>query len=334
MPRYPSGEYYLPPGTIAAPDTVIESAKYNVFTADVEEEFNRIHDDIAAKVTILNGSGPPDDTLGDLGDYYLDTDSGILYGPKGSTDPVWTEAITGGSGGSPVIFSDTPPAGAPDGSIWVETDTGSWFVRWPDVDSSQWVAAAGTVGPIGPAGPAGPQGPAGVGINMKGQVPTVGDLPSTGNAIGDAYTVTADGDLYVWDGDSWNNVGPMQGPAGPPGATGPTGPAGPKGDKGDTGATGATGAAGAPGATGPSGATGSTGPKARPERLVPPVRCRDRLARKASKATRGPQGRKARYRPDRACRAYWPHWRGRCRQYGTGTNRTGRRHRRDGTQRR
>ena len=80
--------------------------------------------------------------------------------------------------------------------------------------------------PVGPPGPAGPPGAAGVGVDMKGQVPTVGDLPPTGNAMGDAYTVTADGDLYVWDGDSWNNVGPMQGPAGPPGATGPTGPDG------------------------------------------------------------------------------------------------------------
>ena len=55
---------------------------YNVFTADVEEEFNRIHDDIDDRTTILNGSGPPDDAIGDVGDYYLDTDSGIFYGPR------------------------------------------------------------------------------------------------------------------------------------------------------------------------------------------------------------------------------------------------------------
>ena len=32
--------------------------------------------------TILDGAGPPTPAIGQLGDYYLDTDSGILYGPK------------------------------------------------------------------------------------------------------------------------------------------------------------------------------------------------------------------------------------------------------------
>ena len=134
----------------------------------------------------------------------------------------------------------------------------------------------GDPGPQGPAGATGPQGPAGTGINMLGQVPTVGDLPPTGNADGDAYTVEADGDLYVWDGDSWNNVGPMQGPQGvpgPQGVQGPTGPAGAQGPQGVQGAAGPTGATGAtgsqgpqglkgdPGAAGPAGATGSQGPQ-------------------------------------------------------------------------
>ena len=44
MPRYPGGDYYLPPGTEAAPDTTIESTRYNVFTADVETEFNNMSD--------------------------------------------------------------------------------------------------------------------------------------------------------------------------------------------------------------------------------------------------------------------------------------------------
>jgi hypothetical protein len=46
MPRYPGGDYYLPPGTTAAPDTTIQSTPYNTFTADVETELNRqIHKD-------------------------------------------------------------------------------------------------------------------------------------------------------------------------------------------------------------------------------------------------------------------------------------------------
>ena len=154
----------------------------------------------------------------------------------------------------------------------------------------------GTTGPQGPAGPTGPQGAAGTGINFKGQVATVGALPPTGNSDGDAYVVTATGDMWVWDTETgvWINAGPIQGPPGPPGATGPQGPVGatgltgpqgatgatgatgaagtagaqgPKGDKGDPGATGATGAtglqgpAGTTGATGAPGATGAQGPK-------------------------------------------------------------------------
>lgn len=53
----------------------------------------------------------------------------------------------------------------------------------------------GTAGPQGPAGPTGPQG---TGINMKGTVATIADLPATGNVNGDGYVVLADGHVYVW----------------------------------------------------------------------------------------------------------------------------------------
>jgi hypothetical protein len=125
----------------------------------------------------------------------------------------------------------------------------------------------------GPVGPAGPQGSAGTGINLKGQVPNVGSLPPTGNVEGDAYVVTATGDLWVWDADTsaWINAGPIQGPPGPTGATGAQGPKGDTGATGPAGATGATGAQGpkgdpgvqglqgTPGATGATGATGAQG---------------------------------------------------------------------------
>lgn len=53
----------------------------------------------------------------------------------------------------------------------------------------------GTAGPIGPVGPT---GAAGQGINMKGTVATVDDLPATGNQNGDGWVVLADGNVYVW----------------------------------------------------------------------------------------------------------------------------------------
>lgn len=137
---------------------------------------------------------------------------------------------------------------------------------------------------IGPTGPTGPQGPQGTSITFIGSVATVGNLPGSGNNLNDAYIVDADGDLYIWDGDSWNNVGQIVGPQGPTGptgaastvtgpsgavgATGPTGAQGIQGVVGPTGATGpqgiqgvvgATGAQGIQGVTGPTGATGLTG---------------------------------------------------------------------------
>jgi hypothetical protein len=49
----------------------------------------------------------------------------------------------------------------------------------------------GPQGPAGPAGAQGIQGPAGIGINFKGQVATIANLPANA-AKGDAYLVQAD----------------------------------------------------------------------------------------------------------------------------------------------
>jgi hypothetical protein len=66
-------------------------------------------------------------------------------------------------------------------------------------------------------------------------------LPATGNVENDAYIVESDGDLYVWDGTVWDNVGQIVGPTGPTGDIGPTGPTGDIGPTGPTGATGPQG---------------------------------------------------------------------------------------------
>ena len=65
----------------------------------------------------------------------------------------------------------------------------------------------------GPRGPEGPQGPAGTGVTILGSFDSPSELPPTGNN-GDAYLVQ--GDLYVWSGTEWDNVGTIQGPEGPP----------------------------------------------------------------------------------------------------------------------
>ena len=62
------------------------------------------------------------------------------------------------------------------------------------------------------------QGPAGIGINFKGSVAAIANLPANPDQ-GDAYLVQADDSLRVWDTgtNSWVNGGSIQGPQGPAG---------------------------------------------------------------------------------------------------------------------
>jgi len=48
----------------------------------------------------------------------------------------------GATGTTTVTVSDIPPVGAPDGTMWWESDTGLLYVRYNDGNSTQWVIAA------------------------------------------------------------------------------------------------------------------------------------------------------------------------------------------------
>jgi hypothetical protein len=93
----------------------------------------------------------------------------------------------------------------------------------------------------------------GAAINFKGIVSTVGNLPLSSNQVSDAYLVSADSQMRIWNGSAWINVGTLRGPTGlqgdkgDTGDTGDTGPTGSKGDKGDTGDAGSQGIQGEPG---------------------------------------------------------------------------------------
>ena len=152
----------------------------------------------------------------------------------------------------------------------------------------------GPRGDTGATGATGDTGATGTGITIKGSYNSYEELihyHPTGNP-GDSYLVN--GSLYVWNGNTWENVGNIKGDKGDTGErgvkgdtgdtgvkgdTGDTGASGPQGIKGDTGAaftfddftpeqlaslkgdTGDTGKTGAKGDTGATGATGNTGSK-------------------------------------------------------------------------
>lgn len=132
------------------------------------------------------------------------------------------------------------------GSVWELFGSISAGPQGPTGPVSTTPGPTGPTGPVGFTGPTGPTGPAGrdgSGVTILGTLPNTGSLPSSGNDPGDAYVIN--GELYVWDGAAWQNVGQVQGP------TGPTGPTGARGADstivGPTGPTGPTGAAGANG---------------------------------------------------------------------------------------
>jgi hypothetical protein len=153
-------------------------------------------------------------------------------------------------------FPDTPAVDeiytAPNG-VQYQWDGSAWNVV---------SAAAGVPGPQGEPGPEGPQGPAGIGIALKGSVPTIADLP-TGAIQGDTYVVEEDGNAYTWsDTDAqYIDIGQIVGPQGPQGIQGEVGPAGADGKPGIDGKEGPQGPAGVDGKDGLPGKQGDVGPQ-------------------------------------------------------------------------
>jgi len=208
----------------------------------------------AGGLATLNASGVvPDEQLpadivrtdgltGALGDYIPATE-------KGSTGGVAELDINGKVPAAQVppvvdISASTPPAAPEEGDAWYDSATANLYVYYDGF----WVEASSpNDGPTGTTGPTGPTGPQGVNINFSGSVANTGALP-TGAAVNDAYIVDEDGNLWVWNGSSWDDAGQIVGPQGETGAAGNTGATGLTGTNGTTGATGATGATGPTGA--------------------------------------------------------------------------------------
>ena len=106
--------------------------------------------------TVLNGSGAPNNSLGTDGDFYIDTSTNLIYGPKaggawpgsgvsvvgatGATGATGTTGATGATGPTGATgTAGTPGAAGPTGAT----------------------GATGATGPIGPTGPTGATGATG-----------------------------------------------------------------------------------------------------------------------------------------------------------------------------
>lgn len=127
----------------------------------------------------------------------------------------------------------------------------------------------GRRGPTGPQGPPGcntgfpgPTGPRGLpgdpGLMLSGNGPPTISPSTTSGAV---YLNRLNGDVYYYNGSSWNFITNITGPPGATGATGKgaTGPRGPTGERGERGEKGSKGDQGEPGIQGERGPTGPRG---------------------------------------------------------------------------
>ena len=119
--------------------------------------------------TILNGKGAPKSSLGSNGDFYIDTRSLLIYGPKskgkwptpqslqGPTGAPGSDGKNGSDGKSINNASMSSGSKGEQGERGEKGEKGDQGLPGP----AGAPGAAGGVGPAGPAGPAGATGPAG-----------------------------------------------------------------------------------------------------------------------------------------------------------------------------
>lgn len=146
--------------------------------------------------TILNGTVVPDATLGNIGDFYIDTQTHTMYGPKTANGWDSGTSLVGPQGakgdtGAQGIQGDTGATGA----VGATGATGAIGPQGPkgDTGATGATGATGQQGATGATGPQGPQGPAGPVNQVTGVVTSNGVVTVSTKPV----TVTYDGkELY------------------------------------------------------------------------------------------------------------------------------------------
>jgi hypothetical protein len=206
---------------------------------------------------VLNGNVVPTNVQGNDGDFYINTITNTIYGPK--ANGIWPSGVSlvgpqgpaggpagpqgiAGTNGNSVLNGTVNPnlATGVDGDFYINTLTNEIF---GPKSAGVWPQGISLVGPSGLAGAPGPQGPAGA-MGPQGVIGANGTSVLNGNINpvagigmnGDFYINTTTNELFgpkangAWP-QGISLVGPsgangLQGPAGPQGPQGPTGPAG------------------------------------------------------------------------------------------------------------
>jgi microcystin-dependent protein len=208
-------------------------------------------------------SGTKGDTgnVGEKGDTGAQGTQGI-QGATGTSGAAGADGATGAAGtnGTQGIQGDTGSVGA-DGAAGTngkngdKGDTGDQGIQG-ETGATGGTGAQGEQGTTGTTGSAGENG-----ANGNNWISNILNPSSTfpGVAVGDQWLNTTSGDVFEWDGFTWNGTGNIQGINGTNGAPGIQGEAGTAGDKGDVGDQGETGAPGTNGTNGEKGDPGDQG---------------------------------------------------------------------------
>ena len=173
----------------------------------------------------MYGAGPPNSAMGRDGDWYIDTNTHNMYGPKSSGAwPVTYTSLIGPQGpagvnGNTILYGSGAPANTlgVDGNFYI--DTSAHMLYGPKA-GGVWPAGTSLIGPQGPQGIPGTPGANG----QRGSLWYEGaGAPGTisGVLANDNYLNTTNGDVYNYSGSSWGSpVGNIRGPIG---LTGPAG---------------------------------------------------------------------------------------------------------------
>ncbi len=157
---------FVPKGSIR----IVDDNQTDCRRGEIPISWNAEGEPGAAGATILSGSGTPGDDTGAPGDFYLDTATSTLYGPKtangwpdtgtslvgpqGAAGATGQTGAPGNNGATILSGSGAPAADAGNiGDFYMDTATST--IYGPKTESGWPATGTSLVGPPGQAGPAG-----------------------------------------------------------------------------------------------------------------------------------------------------------------------------------